>query len=150
MAEDKNLRNRVDDIDKLVSRNLKAKRLIMGLSQSDLADSIGVSVQQVQKYEKGVNRISSSKLYQLANLLDVPVSFFFEISYITEYEETKSQAGEEISEQEIVMMIKAFNQVEDSVVRRKVIELLKCLAENTHSPIHEKEVHYPTTHHRNH
>lgn len=67
-----------DPIDVHVGKRIHLRRLLMGMSQSDLGDALGLSFQQVQKYERGSNRVSASALYRLANRLDVPVSFFFE------------------------------------------------------------------------
>ncbi|MDA9163444.1 helix-turn-helix transcriptional regulator [Rickettsiaceae bacterium] len=67
----------VRHIDYVVSQNLRKRRLKLGLTQQNIASVIGVSVQQVQKYETSVNRISSGKLYKIANFLNVPISFFF-------------------------------------------------------------------------
>src|ERR1700694_3190523 len=61
-----------------IGRLIRAQRLLCGISQTELADAIGVTFQQVQKYEKGVNRIGSGRLYRIADKLKVPVIFFFE------------------------------------------------------------------------
>ncbi len=65
-------------VDKHVGGRVRMRRLMLGMSQSALADAIGVTFQQVQKYEKGTNRMGSSRLQQVANVLQVPVKFFFE------------------------------------------------------------------------
>ncbi len=65
-------------INKLVSQRLKARRIVMGKTQSDLAEATGVSYQQVQKYESGANRISAGRLYEIARKLDVDVPYFYE------------------------------------------------------------------------
>lgn len=66
-----------DPVDRFVGARLRAERLLMGLSQTDLGEAIGVSFQQVQKYERGVNRISASTLLRAARTLKVPVTDFF-------------------------------------------------------------------------
>lgn len=68
----------INEIDKLVARRLRHKRRELGISLSQLGNHINVTVQQIQKYESGINRISSGKLYYIAKYLDVPVSYFFE------------------------------------------------------------------------
>jgi transcriptional regulator with XRE-family HTH domain len=65
-------------VDILVSKNLRAKRLELGISQSALASLIDVSTHQIQKYEKGTNRISSGRLFAFAECFKVPISYFFE------------------------------------------------------------------------
>ena len=67
-----------DDIDKHVGKRLKKRRLLLGLSQEKLAEAIGLTFQQVQKYERGVNRIAAGRLYWFAKILGVPVSYFYE------------------------------------------------------------------------
>jgi transcriptional regulator with XRE-family HTH domain len=71
-------REDVQEIDRHVGRRLRYRRIMMDFSQTYLADKVGLSFQQFQKYEKGANRISASKLHDFAVLLDVPVSFFFD------------------------------------------------------------------------
>ena len=61
-----------------IGRLIRAQRLLCGMSQTELADAIGVAFQQVQKYEKGVNRVGSGRLYRIANTLKVPVTYFFD------------------------------------------------------------------------
>jgi transcriptional regulator with XRE-family HTH domain len=67
-----------DPTDKHVGNRMRMRRLMLHLSQTKLADALGISFQQVQKYEKGANRIGASRLQQTANFLQVPVSFFFD------------------------------------------------------------------------
>jgi len=67
----------INAIDKLVSRRLKYRRRLLGITQKELGISVGVSIQQIQKYEAGINRISCGKLYAFAELLEVPVGYFF-------------------------------------------------------------------------
>ena len=69
MSEKPETRGRADNIDKLVSRRIKMRRMMLGLSQHDLGKAVDVSIQQIQKYEKATNRISSGKLYTLARFL---------------------------------------------------------------------------------
>jgi transcriptional regulator with XRE-family HTH domain len=71
-------KNGPDPIDKYVGSRVRMRRLMLGMSQTKLADSIGLTFQQVQKYEKGTNRMGSSRLQQVANVLKVSISFFFE------------------------------------------------------------------------
>jgi transcriptional regulator with XRE-family HTH domain len=69
---------RPDPVDKHVGTRLRMRRLMLKMSQSALAETARITFQQVQKYEKGTNRISSSRLQQFANVLDVPIAYFFE------------------------------------------------------------------------
>jgi transcriptional regulator with XRE-family HTH domain len=70
--------NRANDTDKHVGARIRERRIMMGLSQQQMADMIGVTYQQAHKYERGINRISAGRLYEIAQVLSVPVNFFFE------------------------------------------------------------------------
>ncbi|WP_191060467.1 helix-turn-helix domain-containing protein [Geminicoccus harenae] len=71
-------RSRAQDIDKFVGNRIRARRTMLGLTQQQMADIIGVTYQQAHKYEKGVNRIAAGRLFQIAQALGVEVGFFFE------------------------------------------------------------------------
>ena len=71
------IQTQAQNLDRIVSLNLKKYRTKLGLSQREIAEVLGVSIQQIQKYEKSINRISSGKLYTLAASLDVPIISFF-------------------------------------------------------------------------
>lgn len=70
--------NRASDIDKHVGTRIRERRIMMGLSQQQMADMIGVTYQQAHKYERGINRISAGRLYEITQVLGVPVSYFFD------------------------------------------------------------------------
>ena len=70
--------NRASDIDKHVGARIRERRIMMGLSQKQMADMIGVTYQQAHKYERGINRISAGRLYEITRVLSVPVSYFFD------------------------------------------------------------------------
>src|SRR6516162_6776863 len=71
-------RNTINPTDKYVGSRLRMRRLMLDMSQTNIADALGLTFQQVQKYEKGSNRISASRLQHLSQILQVPVPFFFE------------------------------------------------------------------------
>ncbi len=139
-------KGRVDDIDRLVSKRLKMRRLMLGLSQYEISRAVDVSVQQVQKYEKAINRISSGKLHILAKFLKVPIEYFFEkvnvevsggaFSFLKEdkLEKEGGIGSEEMSsdfssvpEKEIFSLVKAFSYIKDQNRRKKIIELTRSL-----------------------
>lgn len=70
--------NRATDVDRYVGNRIRERRVMLGLSQQQMADLIGVTYQQAHKYEKGINRISAGRLYDIAQVLKVPVSYFYE------------------------------------------------------------------------
>lgn len=130
-------KGRADHIDQLVSKRLKMRRMMLGLSQQDLSNSVSVSVQQIQKYEKATNRISSGKLHAFANFLKVPVNYFFEqndengktINSIFAEDEEKYDPTDPnaVTEKEIVSLIRAFSDVKNPQSRKKIIELVKTM-----------------------
>jgi transcriptional regulator with XRE-family HTH domain len=138
MSEQPETKGRADNVDKLVSRRLKMRRMILGLSQNDLGKAVDVSIQQVQKYEKATNRISSGKLFAFAKYLKVPISYFYDqnedsssaIGAALAEEESSYDAGESesVSEKEIVNLIKAFGEISSPQSRKKIIELVKTMA----------------------
>src|SRR5215470_12625154 len=70
--------NRTQDIDRHVGARIRERRIMLGLTQQQLADLIGVTYQQAHKYERGINRVSAGRLFEIARVLSVPVSYFFE------------------------------------------------------------------------
>ena len=136
MQEGKN-RSGPDPVDLHVGAQVRARRVLLGLSQEKLADGLGITFQQVQKYERGSNRISASRLYYMARLLDVSVSFFFEgledariARARGEAAPSGSIAGGEIPEdlmsrKETLSLLRYYYSITDSNLRQKFTELLK-------------------------
>ena len=138
MLEKKISKGRADDVDRLVSQRLKMRRMMLGLSQHDLGTAVDVSIQQVQKYEKASNRISSGKLFTFSKFLKVPVSYFFE-----QGDDTSNTIGaifaedganysaddkESVTEKEIVTLIKCFSEIKSAQRRKKIVELVKTMS----------------------
>lgn len=122
-------------IDNYVGSRVRMRRLMLGMSQERLADQIGVTFQQVQKYEKGANRIGASRLQTIAMVLAIPVSFFFQqdVSQTLTTEGLGHLAGiEDLSEflasKEGLGLNKAFMKIADSGVRQSVLRLVTSLA----------------------
>lgn len=110
------------------------RRLLAGLSQEKLGDALGLTFQQVQKYEKGANRISASRLQQISSILNVPVSFFFEGAPTSDAPpQSNGDASAEISAflgtAEGVQLNQAFAKIQNGVVRRRIVDLVEALAE---------------------
>ncbi len=130
-------KGRADDVDKLVSNRLKMRRMMMGMSQQDLGQAVDVSIQQVQKYEKAVNRISSGKLFAFAKFLKVPVSYFYEQSddnnkvirkaFGEKPEIYDDKDPEAVKEREIIALIKAFSEIKSKEGRKRIIDLVKTM-----------------------
>ena len=122
--------------DKHVGSRVRMRRMALGKSQSWLADAVGLTFQQIQKYEKGTNRISSSRLQQFANLLDVPVPFFFQ-DVLGESSRTKAKAVDPlvagvskfVSSSEGIALIKAFMHIKDAKLRRGIAIFVEQIAD---------------------
>ena len=116
-----------DPVDVEVGQRIRIQRLSQGLSQTSLADQLGVTFQQVQKYEKGVNRIGCGRLFQIANVLSVHVMDFFEGS-----EKGKPTAGrvvrDLIAEPQSFHLVQAFSEISDRRLRSSVVDLVKKIA----------------------
>ena len=122
--------------DKYVGSRVRIRRTTLGKSQSWLADAVGLTFQQIQKYEKGTNRIGSSRLQQFANLLDVPVSFFFEEARGASSRGKVSASGlstayvfEFASSSDGLAVIKAFMHIKDAKLRRGITKLVEQIAD---------------------
>jgi len=116
-------------IDVEVGARVRARRLLLGMSQSSLADGLGITFQQVQKYEKGGNRVGSSRLQAIANILGVPVAFFFEqCGGMSPSPNSDDGLVGFLSSQEGLELNRAFGSIADPRVRRTFVALVKSLA----------------------
>jgi transcriptional regulator with XRE-family HTH domain len=122
-------------IDKHVGGRVRMRRLMLSMSQEKLGDALGLTFQQVQKYEKGTNRISASRLQQMSNILQVPVPFFFEgAPHVSGQHKGTDEApspgyvSEFISSSDGLALIKAFMQIKDAKLRRSIVNLVDEIA----------------------
>ncbi len=125
-----------DPIDVHVGSRVRLRRTLLGMSQEKLGNAVDLTFQQIQKYERGANRIGSSRLYQLANVLDVPVSFFFddlpgEVASLHRpglAESDTPQFGQEkLSRRETLELVRAYYRISDPAVRKRIFELVKAV-----------------------
>jgi transcriptional regulator with XRE-family HTH domain len=124
-------------IDRHVGSRVRMRRMLIGMSQEKLGEALGLTFQQVQKYEKGTNRIGASRLHRIASVLGVPVEFFYEgaphgSTAATGFAEPSSSTyvSDFLSTGEGVQLVKAFLAIKDPKIRRKVVELMIVLASN--------------------
>ncbi len=112
-------------VDVLVGRRARERRTLEGMSQTAVAEKLGLSFQQLQKYERGFNRISASRLYELAQLFDVPVAYFYE-----GMEEGKSAPSrdETLTKRETLELVKAYYCISDPAVRDSIRRLTQAAA----------------------
>lgn len=136
--EERNAR-RANTIDSHVGARVRLRRMLLGMSQEKLGESLGLTFQQVQKYEKGVNRIGASRLFDLAQVLGVPVQFFYdEIEPLDHHSHasalgfaerpTESYVVDFLGSRDGLELNKAFVRITDPKVRRSVIDLVRSLA----------------------
>jgi len=108
------------------------RRLMLGMSQEKLADAIGLTFQQVQKYEKGTNRMGSSRLQQIANVLQVPVTFFFEggpgQSNIDGKAPSPAYVSEFLATSDGLALTRAFMRLKNAKLRRSIVNLVEGVA----------------------
>lgn len=119
------------EIDLHLGKRLRRRRRLLGLTQQQLAMHVGIRFQQIQKYECGANRISAARLYQLAEALETPVSYFFDgLSEALERKETLPERGDMFSRKETLDLIQAYYQL-DERPRRRLLDLAKSLHAET-------------------
>jgi len=124
-------------VDIHVGGRIRLRRTMLGMSQEKLGDSLGITFQQIQKYEKGTNRVGASRLQNISSVLNVPISFFFEdlqgVENPTGLEEPNSTTYvvDFLSSSEGLELNRSFVAISDPKVRRKIIELVKTLAATT-------------------
>ena len=115
------------DID--VGRRIRAQRLVCRMSQTELANNLGVTFQQVQKYEKGVNRVGAGRLSRIADILSVPVAFFFSGDMKPSEPSDSSNTGLSFLETAgAVRLVRAYSNMEDPQIRRALVDLSEEIA----------------------
>lgn len=121
-------------IDTQVGKRVRMRRLMVGMSQDALAKELGLTFQQVQKYEKGSNRISASRMKQIADALDVPMAYLFE-DFETSTEKRTDRASERLNDflatKDGLALIDAFSQIHSAKLRRHIVELVRTIAANS-------------------
>ncbi len=141
------------DIDTHVGKRLRLQRTIMGLSQEAVAKAVGITFQQVQKYEKGTNAMNTTRIFEFAQFMNVPVSYFFEgleqprVSLLSNgngngnhhpspttigFSETAADVFEHktVSDRESLEIIKAFKRIKEHVIRKRVADLIRAIADS--------------------
>ena len=124
---------KINPIDKHVGSRTRMRRLMLDMSQTDIAEALGLTFQQVQKYEKGTNRISASRLQQLCQILQVPVAFFFEGAPRALGLPEPTEAGAEspayvsdfLATSDGMALVKAFRRIRDAKLRRAIVALVQ-------------------------
>lgn len=137
-------KGRSNPVDGYVGGRLRLRRTLLGLSQEKLAEAIGLTFQQVQKYERGTNRISASRLYQFAKILDVPVSYFFdqyegsdhlaqplaESGLADNRQEAFTDGDDLMNRKETIDLVRVYYSLDNEKLRKDLFKLLKTMADN--------------------
>src|SRR5215475_3847613 len=121
-------------VDVLVGRNIRIHRLDRGLSQTELGKHIGVTFQQVQKYENGVNRVGSGRLFKIAGVLAVPVSTFFDGADTLDEKSFKASPIAMLAEPYALRLLRAFSDIVDPELRRSLVEMAEKFAAKLQTP----------------
>jgi transcriptional regulator with XRE-family HTH domain len=150
MSEETNERpereSRPSPIDVHVGSRIRLRRTLLGMSQERLGDALGLTFQQVQKYERGVNRVGASRLFDISRVLDVPISFFFEdmpegmdatpisgprgrmYGFAEAQEPFSNGVDDNLTKRETLELVRAYYRITDPAVRKRVFDLMKSLA----------------------
>lgn len=125
-------------VDKHVGSRVRMRRMMLSMSQEKLGDALGLTFQQVQKYEKGTNRIGASRLQQISNILQVPVAFFFEGAPDTPvggFPEGMKEApsatyvSDFLATSDGLALTKSFMRIADAKLRRRIVDLVEQIAD---------------------
>ncbi len=128
-----------NSVDVHVGSRVRLRRTLLGMSQKKLGNALGLTFQQVQKYERGTNRIGSSRLYVLSRILDVPVSFFFDdmAQEIAVGQPGFAEAAQVLFDQdnlakrETLELVRAYYKIKDVPVRKRLFDLVKAIGGQT-------------------
>ncbi len=129
-------------VDQHVGSRVRLRRTLLGVTQQQLAAALGVTFQQVQKYEKGANRVGSSRLFDLSNILDVPVSYFFDemsdqvkkhspakmlknddVNFAGEIEQDEPR----VTRRETLELVRAYYKVKDPALRKRMLDTVRAI-----------------------
>lgn len=136
--------SRASPIDAHVGARIRLRRTLMGMSQERLGEALGLTFQQVQKYERGVNRVGASRLFDLSRVLDVPISFFFDdmpeplAGVHGSFSTTRAVGGfaegqdgfgtdEMLNRRETLELVRAYYRINEPAVRKRVFDLIKSM-----------------------
>lgn len=128
------IRKSFHPIDAHVGKRVRIRRKILSMSQTKLGDAIGLTFQQIQKYERGANRIGASRLFELSEVLDVPVSYFFDdlpadiVPRSSGLGEANSMPSDPLREPISLDLVRAYSKIKNAGTRKSLFNLAKALA----------------------
>ena len=126
-----------DPVDVHVGQRLRVRRSLLGLSQEKLADSIGLTFQQIQKYERGMNRISAGRLYQFSKILDVPVAYFYDqfagksrftaTLGMADNDQEEFTMGDLMQSKETIDLIRAYYSIDNPEISKDIMKFIRSM-----------------------
>ncbi len=136
-----NKKGRAGSLDEHIGTRLKQRRSLLGMTQETLADAVGITFQQIQKYENGANRISAGRLYEFSRILDIPITFFFEnfttgkkstaLGLSDTKQETLEADGEDLlGKKETLELIRVYYSIKNPKLRKDLFSFVKSMAES--------------------
>jgi transcriptional regulator with XRE-family HTH domain len=125
-----------DPVDVHVGARIRIRRLLIGMNQETLAKALGLTFQQVQKYEGGANRVSASRLSQIADVLGVPIAYFFSDLDLAGGAPGphELEARERMQRPEVIELIRSYYAIGDARIRRQFLDMVKAVAQSHQSP----------------
>lgn len=135
-------KGRANPIDEHVGMQLRQRRALLGMSQERLAEQVGITFQQIQKYENGANRISASRLFEFSKVLDIPVSFFFENYNLSasgkqsalrmaDNDQSPFEGADDVmTRKETLELVRVYYSINNPKLRKDLFKLVKSMAEN--------------------
>jgi transcriptional regulator with XRE-family HTH domain len=131
---------RLSPLDAEVGGRIRVRRAFIGMSQEKLGELLGLSFQQVQKYEKGVNRIGAGRLWQAARILGVPITYFYEglvdpDQEIAESDQVSAEVMRFVASREGMQLTLGFMRIKEPGVRKRVLDLTRSLAQGEDVPV---------------
>lgn len=122
------------EVDRLVGDRIRRRRILMGLTQDQLGESLGISYQQIQKYETGANRVSAGRLYLIANRLDVSPGWFFD----PVKSDASSEDFDELGSSRLLMeFVRSFARINDERLKTTLVSLVRAMADEDDPEISE-------------
>jgi transcriptional regulator with XRE-family HTH domain len=117
------------NVDQHVGSRIKERRVLLGLNQSQLGEKLNITFQQIQKYEKGFNRVGASRLFELARVLNVPITFFFDGLdqgvEIVQRSEATAAGPDPLTRRETLELVRAYYQIQDPRTRHALVVLIR-------------------------
>lgn len=113
-------------IDRVIGEQIRERRIMMGLTQDQIADTLGISYQQIQKYETGSNRVSAGRLYEIATLLNTDVSWFFPSNDSGQ----GLSSGDSASPRHVIELVRRFSRIENHKIRSGIMALVRSIADD--------------------